>query len=262
MNSQSRSIEQAFAKAAVPYRILGGMRFFDRMEVKDLVAYLALINNPNDDLRLRRIINTPRRGIGDKSVQIAEALAAEEGCPLLEFLRRAKRYNAISSATANQMVNFVYLMDRFREAAETMTPSALIEYVAEECGYKRMVSEMTDLSERDDRMNNIGELVSAARAYEETADEPSLVGFLEDVALVSDVDKYDETADAVVLMTIHSAKGLEFPVVFLPGMEENIFRASRRSLSRKNSKRNAASPMSPSPGPSAPSISRTSTIAC
>ncbi|MBR4895184.1 MAG: ATP-binding domain-containing protein, partial [Clostridia bacterium] len=101
--------------------------------------------------------------------------------------------------------------------------SALIEYVAEECGYNRMLSEMTDLSERDDRMNNIGELVSAARAYEETADEPTLVGFLEDVALVSDVDKYDETADAVVLMTIHSAKGLEFPVVFLPGMEENIF---------------------------------------
>ncbi len=223
MNSQSRSIEQAFAKSAIPYRILGGMRFFDRMEVKDLVAYLALINNPNDDLRLRRIINTPRRGIGDKSVQIAEALAYEEGCPLLEFLRRAKRYSAISSATANQMVNFVYLMDRFREAAETMTPSALIEYVAEESGYNKMLSEMTDLTERDERMSNIGELVSAARAYEETAEEPTLVGFLEDVALVSDVDKYDETADAVVLMTIHSAKGLEFPVVFLPGMEENIF---------------------------------------
>ena len=223
MNSQSRSIEQAFAKSGIPYRILGGMRFFDRMEVRDLVAYLALINNPNDDLRLRRIINTPRRGIGDKSVQIAEALAYEEGCPLLEFLRRAKRYNAISSATANQMVNFVYMMDRFREAADTMAPSALIEYVAEESGYNKMLSEMTDLAERDERLNNIGELVSAARAYEEQADEPSLVGFLEDVALVSDVDKYDETADAVVMMTIHSAKGLEFPTVFLPGMEENIF---------------------------------------
>ena len=223
MNSQSRSIEQAFAKSGIPYRILGGMRFFDRMEVRDLVAYLALINNPNDDLRLRRIINTPRRGIGDKSVQIAEALAYEEGCPLLEFLRRAKRYNAIFSATANQMVNFVYMMDRFREAADTMAPSALIEYVAEESGYNKMLSEMTDLAERDERLNNIGELVSAARAYEEQADEPSLVGFLEDVALVSDVDKYDETADAVVMMTIHSAKGLEFPTVFLPGMEENIF---------------------------------------
>ena len=223
MNSQSRSIEQAFAKAGIPYRMLGGMRFFERMEVKDLIAYLALINNPNDDLRLRRIINTPRRGIGDKSVQIAEALAYEEGCPLLEFLRRVKRYSAISSATANQMVNFVYMMDRFREAAASMSVSALIEFVAEESGYNKMLSEMTDLNERDERMNNIGELVAAARSYEDQAEEPTLVEFLEDVALVSDVDKYDETADAVVMMTVHSAKGLEFPEVFLPGMEENIF---------------------------------------
>ncbi len=223
MNSQSRSVEQAFAKSGIPYRLLGGMRFFDRMEVKDIVAYLSLINNPSDDLRLRRIINTPRRGIGDKSIQIAETLAYEEGCRLLEFLRRAKRYNAISPATANQMVNFVYMMDRFREAAVTMKPSELIEYVAEESGYNKMLSDMTDIAERDERQNNIGELISAARAYEESVEEPSLVEFLEDVALVSDVDKYDETADAVVLMTIHSAKGLEFPTVFLPGMEENIF---------------------------------------
>ncbi len=223
MNSQSRSVEQAFAKSGIPYRMLGGMRFFDRMEVKDIIAYLALINNPNDDLRLRRIINTPRRGIGEKSIQIAEALAYEEGCPLLEFLRRAKRYNAISSATANQMVNFVYMMDHFREAAGTLNVSALIEMVVEESGYSKMLNDMTDLSEKEDRLNNIGELISAAKAYEEQAEEPSLVEFLEDVALVSDVDKYDETADAVVLMTIHSAKGLEFPTVFLPGMEENIF---------------------------------------
>ncbi len=223
MNSQSRSIEQAFTKSSIPYRMLGGMRFFDRMEVKDIIAYLALINNPNDDLRLRRIINTPRRGIGDKSIQIAEALAYEEGCPMLEFLRRAKRYSAISQATANQMVAFVYMIDAFREAAATMLPSQLIELVMEQCGYNKMLADMTDLAERDDRMNNLGELISAAKSYEESNDEPSLIGFLEDVALVSDVDKYDETADAVVLMTIHSAKGLEFPTVFLPGMEENIF---------------------------------------
>lgn len=222
-NSQSRSIEQALTKSGIPYRMLGGLRFFDRMEVKDIIAYLALINNPNDDLRLRRIINTPRRGIGDKSVQIAETLAYEEGCPILEFLRRVKRYNAISSSTANQMVNFVYMIDKFREAAGQMGISELIEYVVEGSGYNKMLMELTDLSERDERFNNIGELVSAARQYETQTDEPSLVGFLEDVALVSDVDKYDETADAVVLMTIHSAKGLEFPIVFLPGMEENIF---------------------------------------
>ncbi len=223
MNAQSRSIEQAFAKSGIPYRMLGGMRFFERAEVKDLIAYLALINNPNDDLRLRRIINTPRRGIGDKSIQIAEALALEEGCPILEFLRRAKRYPAISPATANQMVDFVYMMDHFREVSADMNVSSLIETVAEETGYRQMLSELTDLHEREEKLNNLGELISAAEAYEAQTEEPSLVEFLEDVALVSDIDKYDETADAVVLMTIHSAKGLEFSCVCLPGMEENIF---------------------------------------
>ena len=223
MNSQSRPIEQVFAKSGIPYRMLGGMRFFERMEIKDIIAYLAVINNPTDDLRLRRIINTPRRGIGEKSIQIAEALAYEEGCPMLEFLRRAKRYPAISAATANQMVSFAYMMDNLREAANQMSVSSLIETVVDMTGYAQMVSEIQDRGEREDRINNIGELISTAKQYEEQTDEPNLVEFLEDVALVSDVDKYDETADAVVLMTIHSAKGLEFPEVFLPGMEENIF---------------------------------------
>ncbi len=223
MNSQSRNIEQAFAKAGIPYRMLGGTRFFERMEVKDIIAYLAIINNPNDDLRLRRIINTPRRGIGEKSIQIAEALAYEESCPLFEFLRRVKRYTAISTSTSTQMVNFVYMIDGFREAAADLSVSELIEQVIEGSGYRKMLSELTDLAERDERLNNLGELVSAAKQYEENAENPSLVEFLEDVALVSDIDKYDETADAVVFMTIHSAKGLEFPTVFLPGMEENIF---------------------------------------
>lgn len=223
MNSQSRNIEQAFAKAGIPYRMVGGTRFFERMEVKDIIAYLAIINNPHDDLHLRRIINTPRRGIGEKSIQIAEALAYEENCPLFEFLRRVKRYTAISTSTSTAMVNFVYMIDSFREAAAEMSVSALIEKVIEDTGYSKMIAELTDLTERDDRQNNLGELVSAAKQYEEGAENPSLVEFLEDVALVSDIDKYDETADAVVFMTIHSAKGLEFPTVFLPGMEENIF---------------------------------------
>ncbi len=223
MNSQSRSIEQTFAKAGIPYRMLGGTRFFERMEVKDIVAYLALIYNPNDDLRLHRIINTPRRGIGDKSVQVAQSLANAEGCPLMEFLRSVKRYNAISASTANAMVNFVYMMDGFREAASSLSISALIEQVIEKSGYTAMLAELPDLSEREERKANLDELVNAARQYEESNAEATLVDFLEDIALVSDVDKYDETADAVVFMTIHSAKGLEFPVVFLPGMEDNIF---------------------------------------
>lgn len=223
MNSQSRNIEQTFAKAGIPYRMLGGLRFFERMEVKDILAYLSVINNTSDDLHLRRIINTPRRGIGDKSIQIAEALAYEENCPLFEFLRRVKRYTAIATATSTQMVNFVYLIESFREAAAELSVSALIERVIEESGYAKMLEELPDRLERDDRVNNLGELVSAAKQYEESTENPSLIEFLEDVALVSDVDRYDETADAVVFMTIHSAKGLEFPTVFLPGMEENIF---------------------------------------
>ncbi len=235
MNSQSRNIEQAFAKAGIPYRMLGGTRFFERMEVKDIIAYLAIINNPNDDLHLRRIINTPRRGIGDKSVQVAEALAYEENCPLFEFLRRVKRYTAISTSTSTQMVNFVYMIDQFREAAADLTVSELIEKVIEDTGYSKMLMELTDLAERDERQNNLGELVSAAKQYEENAENPTLVEFLEDVALVSDVDKYDETADAVVFMTIHSAKGLEFPNVFLPGMEENIFPSFQTIISPNQS---------------------------
>lgn len=231
MNSQSRNIEQAFAKAGIPYRMVGGTRFFERLEVRDIIAYLAIINNPNDDLHLRRIINTPRRGIGEKSIQIAEALAYEESCPLFEFLRRVKRYTAISTATATAMVNFVYMIDSFREAAAEMSVSALIEKVMEDSGYNAMLAELTDLSERADRQNNLGELISAAKQYEESAENPSLVEFLEDVALVSDIDKYDETADAVVFMTIHSAKGLEFPTVFLPGMEENIFPSYQTMIS-------------------------------
>lgn len=223
MNSQSRSIEQNFAKAGIPYRILGGQRFFERMEVKDIVAYLALINNPSDDLRLRRIINTPRRGIGDKSVQVAESLANAEGCPLLEFMRSVKRYNAISPATANAMVAFVYMIDQLREAAVTVSIPELIQMVIEVSGYSKMLSELPDINEREERKANLDELINAARQYEETNESPTLLSFLEDIALVSDVDKYDETADAVVFMTIHSAKGLEFPVVFLPGMEDNIF---------------------------------------
>lgn len=222
-NSQSRSLENAFAKSSIPYRLVGGTRFYERMEIKDIIAYLAVINNPNDDLRLRRIINTPRRGIGDKSIQVAEALAYEEGCPMLEFLRRAKRYPAIAPSTSNQMSAFVYMFDTFRDAAATIPVSELIEKVYVESGYKGMLEELPDIKERDERSMNIGELISAAKSYEEANEEPTLAGFLEDVALVSDVDKYDDAADAVVLMTIHSSKGLEFNTVFIPGMEENIF---------------------------------------
>lgn len=225
-NAQSRAIEQAFAKSGIPYRLLGGTRFFDRMEVRDIIAYLCVINNPLDSVHLRRIVNVPKRGIGDTSTAKAEMLASSEGISLLELMRNASRYPAVSSA-AKKMQSFAELIDVLREAAATLTPSALIKKVITATGYEEMLKSLGD--EGVDRLDNLGELVSTAGTYEENTEVPSLSEFLEDVALVSDVDKYDETADAVVLMTIHSAKGLEFPVVLLPGMEEELFPSFRSS---------------------------------
>ncbi len=220
-NAQSRSLEQAFAKSGIPYRMLGGIRFYDRLEIRDILAYLCVINNPLDDLRLKRIINVPKRGIGDKSVLTAEAMAVASGYPMLEFIRHAQDYKAIPAAAAKSMEDFSRLIDDLRIQAAEKSVSDLIRTVVEITGYGSMLAAAGE--EDADRLDNIGELVSSAAQYEASAETPSLSEFLEDVALVSDVDKYDETADAVVLMTIHSAKGLEFPVVFLPGMEEGLF---------------------------------------
>ncbi len=220
-NAQSRAIEQVFAKSGIPYRMLGALRFYDRQEIRDILAYLCVVNNPLDGIRLRRIVNVPRRGIGEKSVTAAETLAAAVGCPLTELFAHAGEYKAIPAAAARGMEELASLIDRLREAAAEKSVSELIRMTAVESGYEKM---WMDAGEAEaDRLENIGELISSAVQYEQSAEEPSLSEFLEEVALVSDVDKYDETADAVVLMTIHSAKGLEFPVVFLPGMEEGIF---------------------------------------
>ena len=218
-NVQSRSIEQAMAKSGLPYRMLGALRFFDRQEIKDILAYLAVINNRKDGIHLKRIINTPRRGIGNKSIEAAEIIAYSESIPLLDVMKNASIYKAIPPAAANNMCALAGLIESL--ASEKTKVSTLIEKVATESGYMGML--IRGGEEEKDRIENIGELISTAKQYEDSADEPSLSEFLEDVALVSDVDRYDESANAVILMTIHSAKGLEFPVVFLPGMEEGVF---------------------------------------
>lgn len=218
-NAQSRSIEQAFAKSGIPYRMLGSLRFFDRQEIKDILAYLAVINNPNDSIHLKRIINVPKRSIGAKSVEAAEMIAYAEQKPLLEILQNADNYPAIHSAASKSMKALASFVNELR--SEDISVSELIDKISVGSGYMSMLIKAGE--EEKDRIENIGELISTAKQYEESAEKPSLSEFLEDVALVSDVDRYDETADAVVLMTIHSAKGLEFPVVFLPGMEEGLF---------------------------------------
>lgn len=220
-NAQSRNIEQALAKSGIPYRMLGGMRFYDRQEIRDILAYLCVVNNPLDDIRLKRIINVPRRGIGDKSIAVAESMALASGYSMLEFIRHAQDYKAIPAAAAKAMEELAALIDELRQQVPQKSVSDLIRSVVDITGYGRMLSAAGEAE--SERLDNLGELISSAVQYETSAEEPSLSEFLEDVALVSDVDKYDEAADAVVLMTIHSAKGLEFPVVFLPGMEEGLF---------------------------------------
>lgn len=221
MNSQSRTLEQAFARAGVPYRLLGGTRFFDRAEIRDMMAYLHVINNPSDNVHLRRIINVPKRGIGATSVEKAEMLSSSLGISMLELMKNASSYPALPGAAVKAMVAFAELIENLRTAAEECTVSELIRRTAEITGYEKMLEQMGEAEA--DRLDNLGELVSNAVQFEEQAENPSLAEFLLDVSLVSDVDKYDESADAVVLMTIHSAKGLEFPVVFVPGAEEGIF---------------------------------------
>ena len=221
MNAQSRSIEQSLSRSGIPYRLLGGTRFFDRMEIRDALAYLCVINNPVDSVHLRRIINVPKRGIGDSSIVKAEMLASSLGISMMDVMRKATSYPAIPTVSAKAMIAFTDLIDEIRAECRERTVSELVRYVIEHSGYEQYIIAMGE--EGTERLDNLGELISSAVQYEGQADEPSLSEFLMDVALVSDVDKYDETADAVVLMTIHSAKGLEFPVVFLPGMEEGIF---------------------------------------
>ncbi len=219
VNELARTLESAFAKSGVPYRVLGGQRFYDRKEIRDLVAYLVMVENGRDDQKLKRIINEPKRKIGQATIDAIEKIAQAEDISMLEVLRQADQYVALARSVS-ALRAFSGMIDAWRAAA--LLPSALLPRILEESGYLAMLGAMGE--EGKGKIDSVNELISAALEYEKRAGEAaSLGGFLEEVALVSDVDKYDENADAVVLMTIHSAKGLEFPVVFLAGMEEGIF---------------------------------------
>ncbi len=222
VNELARSMESAFAKSGIPYRVLGTQRFTDRKEIRDIVAYLTTVASGEDDQRLQRIINEPKRKIGAATVEAIEGIAKMQGIPMLEVMRHAEDYVALGKGV-DKLKGFVELIDSLR--AEQLPPSKLIPLVFERTGYLDMLR--AEGFEGEGRIANVNEFVSAAVEYEkrceEAEEEISLMGFLEEINLVSDVDKYDETADAVVLMTVHSAKGLEFPIVFLAGMEDGIF---------------------------------------
>ncbi len=221
MNAQSNSLETVFAKSGIPYRILGGTRFYDRKEIKDVVAYLCVMANANDKVRFKRVINTPKRGIGDATVDEIDRLSVEFETDMLSICRNAERYPSLSRSAA-KLCMFASMIDDLKTSVGLLTLGSVVEKVLDKTGYMEMLREL-DKAEGKDRAENVKELVSNAVQYEENNENPTLGGFLEEVALISDIDNYDENAPAVVMMTIHSSKGLEFPVVFLPGLEENIF---------------------------------------
>ena len=223
MNSQSLTFERNFAKSGVPHRIIGGTRFYERREIREMIAYLSVINNPSDEMRLRRIINTPKRSIGDRSVEVAAQIGQQTGETLFEVVSHAKDYPALSRA-ANKMTLFAAQMQGLIELNndEKVTLGELYDELVERIDYLNFLK-TDDPESAEDRAANVQELASNLRRFEEENPEGTLSDFLEEVSLIADIDNYDNNADSVVLMTVHSAKGLEFPVVFLPGMEENIF---------------------------------------
>ncbi len=225
VNAQASSIERTLAKSGIPYRIYGGLRFSDRKEIRDTVAYLQLINNHADRERLLRIINEPRRKIGAKTLEAVEDIANETGASMFDVMSRASSYTALLRS-AQTLESFTATINELTGILESGCPlDAFARQVLDKTGYMKM---LTDAGEEEaDRVDNVNEFISSIMEYMQANDEPTLTGFLEENALVADVDRFDENADAVVLMTVHSAKGLEFPVVFLPGMEEGIFPSSQ-----------------------------------
>ena len=224
-NAQSNAMEYAFKRCGIPYRIIGGTRFFDRAEVKDMLAYLWVISNRADDLRLKRIINQPPRGIGAKTVETIERLCAASGKPLYSVVSDPYSYPAMERS-AQKLMNFTVLIEECAELAQTLPLPDFYEELLIRTGYVKMLEEKDELENRT-RLENVRELKSSIVNYVENADTPTLSGFLEEIALYTDIEQYDQDADAVVMMTMHSAKGLEFPNVYVVGMEEGLFPGMR-----------------------------------
>lgn len=223
MNAQSNSIEQALSRSGIPHRVIGGRRFYDREEIRDMVAYLQIINNPHDDVRLGRIINVPKRGIGATTLEKASEIAAGLGESIYSVIKDADVYPQLSRA-ATKLKSFVALIDGLMEAEQSgdYSLAELYNLILEHTDYEKYLK--TEKDNPDVRIENIEELSSNIIKFEEDyAEEASLSNFLEEISLQTDIDNYDAEADSSVMMTLHSAKGLEFPVVFIAGLEEGVF---------------------------------------
>lgn len=228
-NAQSRVIEEAFLRYGIPYKIVGGIKFYDRKEIKDIISYLKILVNPNDSISLLRIINTPARKIGNATLNHINMYATENKISFYKALNYINQIPGLSPAKAQDLLKFAAIIKKLTQKAHTETASAVIKYVIEESGYKKMLQE-EGTAEAESRLENINELVSVAAKYDSLEPGVSLSVFLEEVALISDLDSLPDSHNAVTMMTLHAAKGLEFPHVFLIGLEEGIFPHSRSLL--------------------------------
>jgi DNA helicase-2/ATP-dependent DNA helicase PcrA len=221
MNAQSNMIERAFTRSGVPYRVVGGMKFFDRAEIKDVVSYMCVVSNPDDDMRLLRIINNPARGIGGKTLELLQETAVSQGKSLFETAKYAGDYPALGRAS-DRLRLFARMIQELREAAEQLPLDELYDLIIEKSGYvEALKTEKSD--ENIGRIENIGELKTNILGYMKETGDSGLSGFLDEVALYTDIDALDKDSDAVVMMTLHTAKGLEFDNVFIVGVEEGVF---------------------------------------
>ena len=225
MNAQSNALEYAMKRNGIPYKVVGGMKFFDRAEVKDMLSYLCVLNNPLDDLRLRRIVNNPPRGIGATTLDKVAALAESQGASLYEIIRNADLFPELKSA-ASKLLKFADLIDSLRRRGAELALPEFYDAVCEESGYVKALEEKNDLESRG-RIENVQELKSNILGFlERDPEDATLAGFLNEIALYTDLDSVENSDECVTMMTIHSAKGLEFPVVYVVGMEEGVFPGS------------------------------------
>lgn len=234
INAQSNTIEKALIKSGIPYRIAGGHRFHDRKEIKDMIAYLSVINNPNDEIRLTRIINQPKRSIGARSIEMLAELSAQKSISMIDIMRNAFDYPEIQRC-ATKLKNFANLIDELIAASKSgnVTLKELYDMILNKTNYIEALRAEKDNSET--KIENINELSSNIIKYqEENPENATLSGFLEEVALLTDFDNFDSNANAVTLMSLHAAKGLEFPVVFLPGFEDGIFPGKQSTLNQSD----------------------------
>ena len=225
MNAQSNALEYAMKRSGVPYKVVGGMKFFDRAEVKDMLAYLCVLNNPLDDLRLRRIVNNPARGIGGTTMDRVAALAESQGASLYEIIRNADLFPELKSAAA-KLLKFADLIDGLRKDGGSLALPEFYDAACERTGYTQALKDKNDMESRG-RLENVQELKSNILGFlDRQPEDATLSGFLNEIALYTDLDSLEQSDDCVTMMTIHAAKGLEFPLVYVVGLEEGIFPGS------------------------------------